>query len=83
MGNDPPHFVRIIHHADACLSWPDALMISLMMHDDNELTTPVVHTSGGAEGGNREVEPHEAGTNTLTTGHPDPWPILPARSNLS
>jgi hypothetical protein len=29
------------------------------------------------------VEPHEVGTDTLTTGHPDPRPISLARSNLS
>jgi hypothetical protein len=34
-------------------------------------------------GGDREVEPHEVGIDTLTTGHPDPQPISPARSNLS
>jgi hypothetical protein len=53
------------------------------MHDDNKSTTPVVRTGGGTAGGDRKVELHEAGTDTLTTGHPDPQPILPARSNLS
>jgi hypothetical protein len=82
-GNDPPHFVHVIQYTDACLSQPDTLTIPPTMHDDDESTMPIVRTSGRAEGGNREVKLHEAGTDTLTTGHPDPWPILPARSNLS
>jgi Zinc knuckle len=53
-----------------------------MTHDDDESTTPVVHTGDRTVGGDREVEPHEAGTDTLTARHPDPWPILLARSNL-
>jgi hypothetical protein len=28
------------------------------------------------------VEPHESGADTLAARYPDPWPILPARSNL-
>jgi Integrase zinc binding domain/Chromo (CHRromatin Organisation MOdifier) domain len=82
-GNNPPHFVHIVHHADVSLSWPDALAIPPTTHDDNESTTPVVHTGGRTAGGDRKVELHEAGTDTLTAGHPDPRPILPARSNLS
>jgi hypothetical protein len=53
------------------------------MHDDDESATPVVRTSGGAEGGNRVVEPHEGGADTLAPGHSDPQPVLPARSNVS
>jgi Chromo (CHRromatin Organisation MOdifier) domain len=82
-GNDPPHFVHVVHHTDAHLRGPDALTIPPTMHDDDESTTPVVRTSGGAAGGDRVVELHEAGADTLTTRHPDPRPILPARSNLS
>jgi hypothetical protein len=82
LGNDPPHFIRIVH-ADAHLSRPDTLVIPPTTHDDNESATPVVRTSGGAEGGNRMVEPHEAGADTLAPGHPDPWPVSPARSNVS
>jgi Chromo (CHRromatin Organisation MOdifier) domain len=82
-GNDPPHFVHVIHHADAPLSRPNALTIPPTTHDDNESTTPVVHTSGGAEGGDRKVELHEAGADTLAPGHPNPQPISPARSNVS
>jgi Chromo (CHRromatin Organisation MOdifier) domain len=81
-GNNPPHFIRVVH-ADAGLSRPDALTIPPPTHDDDESTTPVVRTSGGAMGGNRKVEPHEAGTDTLAPGHPDPWPVSPARSNVS
>jgi Chromo (CHRromatin Organisation MOdifier) domain len=83
LGNDPLHFIHVVHHADACLSQPNALTIPPTMHDDNESTMPVVRTSGRAEGGDRQVEPHEVGTDTLTTGHPDPRPVSPARSNLS
>jgi hypothetical protein len=82
LGNNPPHFIRIIHHADACFSRPNALTIPPMMHDNDESTTPVVCPSGRAEGGNREVKLHEVGTDTLTTRHPNPQPISPARSNL-
>jgi Chromo (CHRromatin Organisation MOdifier) domain len=83
LGKDPPHFICIIRHANAPLSWPDTLMIPPATHDDNESTMPIVRASGRTEGGDRKVEPHEAGTDTLTTRHPDPWPISPARSNLS
>jgi Chromo (CHRromatin Organisation MOdifier) domain len=82
-GNDPPHFVCVVHHADTPLSGPDALTIPPTMYDNDELTTPIVRTGGGTEGGDRKVKPHEAGTDTLTTRHPDPWPISLARSNLS
>jgi Chromo (CHRromatin Organisation MOdifier) domain len=51
LGNDPLHFVRIIHHADTPLSRPDALVIPPTMHDDDESTTPVVRTSGRTVGG--------------------------------
>jgi hypothetical protein len=81
-GNDPPHFVCVVH-ADAHLSRPDALAISPTMYDDDESTMPVVCTSGGVEGRNRTVEPHEAGADTLAPGHPDPRPVSPARSNVS
>jgi hypothetical protein len=70
-GNDPLHFIRIIY-ANTSLSGPNALTIPPVMHDDDESTTPVVCTSGGTEGGDRKVEPHEVGADTLTTGHPDP-----------
>jgi hypothetical protein len=83
LGNDPPHFVRVVHHANASLSQPDTLTIPPTTHDNNESTMPVVRTSGRTEGGDRKVELHEVGTDTLTTGHPNPWPISPARSNLS
>jgi Chromo (CHRromatin Organisation MOdifier) domain len=83
LGNDPPHFVHVIHHTDAPLRRPNALTIPPMTHDDDESTTPIVRTSGGTEGGDRKVEPHEAGTDTLAPGHPDPWPVSPARSNVS
>jgi hypothetical protein len=81
LGNDPPHFVHIIH-ADAHLSRPDALMIPPTTHDDDESTTPIVRTSSGAEGGNRTTELHEAGADTLAPRHPDPRPISLARSNI-
>jgi hypothetical protein len=81
-GNDPPHFMHVVH-TDPPLSWPDALTIPPTMHDDDESATPIVRASGGTTGGDRTVEPHEVGTDTLATGHPDPWPISPARSNLS
>jgi Chromo (CHRromatin Organisation MOdifier) domain len=83
MGNNPPHFVHIISHTNATLSRPNALTIPPAMHDDDESATPIVRTSGRAARGDRKVEPHEVGTDTLTTGHPDPWPISLARSNLS
>jgi hypothetical protein len=82
-GNDPPHFICIVHCANAHLSGPDTLMIPPTTYDDNESTTPIVCAGGGTTGGDRKVEPHEVGTDTLTTGHPNPRPISPARSNLS
>jgi hypothetical protein len=82
LGNDPPHFVHIVHHADAPLSQPNALTIPPLMHDNDESTTPIVHSSGGAASGDRETEPYEMGADTLTTRHPDPWPVSLARSNL-
>jgi hypothetical protein len=81
-GNDPPHFICVVH-ADAGLSRPDALTIPPPTHDDDESAMPIVRTSGGAEGGNRKVEPHEAGTDTLAPGHPDTRPVSLARSNVS
>jgi Chromo (CHRromatin Organisation MOdifier) domain len=81
-GNDPPHFVCVVH-ADAYLSRPDALTIPPVTHDDDESTTPVVRTSGGVEGGDRTIEPHEVGADTLAPRHPDPRPVLLARSNVS
>jgi hypothetical protein len=80
--NDPLHFVRVVH-ADAPLSGPDALTIPPTTYDDDKSTMPVVRAGGRTAGGNREVETHEAGANTLTTGHPDPRPVSPARSNIS
>jgi hypothetical protein len=82
-GNDPRHFVHVIHHTDTPLSGPDALTIPPMTHADNESAMPVVHTSGGVVGGDRTVELYEVGADTLITRHPDPWPVLPAWSNLS
>jgi Chromo (CHRromatin Organisation MOdifier) domain len=81
-GNNPLHFVHVVH-ADAPLSRPDALTIPTATHDDDKSTTPVVRSGGGTAGGDRKVKPHEAGTDTLTTRHPDPQPISLARSNLS
>jgi hypothetical protein len=83
LGNDPPHFICIIHHADSPLSWPNTLAIPPVTHDNDKSATPTVCTSGGATGGNRKVEPHEAGADTLAARHPDPQPVSPARSNLS
>jgi hypothetical protein len=82
-GNDPLHFVRVIHHANASISGPDALTIPPTTHDDNKSTMPVVCTGSGAVGGDRTAEPHEVRVETLAPGHPDPWPISLARSNLS
>jgi hypothetical protein len=83
MGNNPLHFVHIIHHADAPLSRPDALTIPPMMHDDNKSTTPIVRPSGRTVGGDREAELYKTRTDALTAGHPNPWPVSLARSNLS
>jgi hypothetical protein len=44
-GNDPPHFVRIIH-ANTPLGRPDTLAIPPMMYDDDESAMPIVHASG-------------------------------------
>jgi hypothetical protein len=66
-GNDPPHFVHVVH-ADAPLSRPNTLTIPTVPHDDDKSTTPVVRSSGGTAGGDREVEPHEA---ELTPSPPD------------
>jgi hypothetical protein len=82
LGNDPPHFVHIIH-ADAPLHGPNALMIPPTTYDNDESAMPIVCASGRTEGGDRMIEPHAVGADTLTTGHPDPRPISPARSNLS
>jgi hypothetical protein len=82
-GMDPPNFVRIVCSANTHLSWPNTLTIPPTTHDDDESTTPVVCTSGGAAGGDRTSESDATGANTLTTGHPDPWPVSPARSNVS
>jgi Chromo (CHRromatin Organisation MOdifier) domain len=81
-GNDPPHFVRIIY-ADAHLNRPNALAIPPTTYDDDESATPVVRAGGRVEGGDRTIEPHEVGADTLTPGHPDPQPVSPARSNVS
>jgi hypothetical protein len=81
LGNDPPYFIHVVH-ANAPLSQPDALTIPTVMHDNDESAMPIVHTSGRTAGGDREVELHEVGTDTLTARHPDPWPVSLARSNL-
>jgi Chromo (CHRromatin Organisation MOdifier) domain len=83
MGNDPPHFICIVCNADAPLSGTNALAIPTATHDDDESTMPTVYTSGRAMGGDRAVELHEVGADSLAARHPDPWPILPARSNVS
>jgi Chromo (CHRromatin Organisation MOdifier) domain len=80
-GNDPPHFVRVVH-ADASISRPDTLTIPPATHDDNKSTTPVVCTSGGTAGGDRTTEPHEARTDTLAPRHPNPQPVSLARSHV-
>jgi hypothetical protein len=82
-GMDPPNFVRVVRGTDTHLSQPDALTISPTTHDDDESTTPVVRTSGGAVGGDRTTEPDEARADTLAPRHPAPRPVSPARSNLS
>jgi hypothetical protein len=82
-GNNPPFFIRVVCPTDTDLGRPDALTIPPTTHDDDESTTPIVRTSGGAEGGNRATEPHEEGADTLAPRHPDPQPISPARSNVS
>jgi hypothetical protein len=58
-------------------------MIPPVTYDDDESAMPIVHSSGGTTGGNRKVELHEVGADALTTGHPNPQPISPARSHLS
>jgi Chromo (CHRromatin Organisation MOdifier) domain len=82
VGMDPPHFVRVVHCADTHLGRPDTLTIPPMTNDDDESTTPIVRTSGGATGGDRTAESDATGADTLAPRHPDPWPISPARSNV-
>jgi Chromo (CHRromatin Organisation MOdifier) domain len=82
-GMDPLNFVHIVRSTDTHLSWPDTLTIPPTTHDDDESTTPIVRTSGGATGRDRTAEPDEARADTLAPGHPAPRPVLPARSNLS
>jgi Chromo (CHRromatin Organisation MOdifier) domain len=82
-GNDPPHFIRVVSHGNTPLSQTNALVIPAPMHDDDKSTMPTVRTGGGTTGGDQQVKPHEEGTDTLTTRHPNPWPISLARSNLS
>jgi Chromo (CHRromatin Organisation MOdifier) domain len=81
-GRNPPHFIHIVSCGNTPLSQTNALAISAVMHDDDKSATPTVCTSDRATGGDREVKPHKVGTDTLTTRHPDPWPISPAQSNL-
>jgi hypothetical protein len=83
MGMDPPNFVCVVCSTDTHLSRPNTLAIPPATHDNDESTTPVVCTSGGAAGGDRTTEPDEARADTLTPRHPAPRPISPARSNLS
>jgi hypothetical protein len=80
---DPPNFVCVVHCANTHLSQPDALTIPPTMNDDDESTTPVVCTSGGAMGGDRATESDAARADTLAPRHPDPRPVSPARSNVS
>jgi Chromo (CHRromatin Organisation MOdifier) domain len=54
-GMDPPNFVHIVC-PDAHLSRPDTLAIPVTTDDNDESTTPVVHTGGGAVGGDRAPE---------------------------
>jgi Chromo (CHRromatin Organisation MOdifier) domain len=82
-GNDPPHFICVVTRADTALSWPDTLAVPTVTHNDNKSTMPTIRTSGGATGGDREVEQYEVGTDTLTARHPDPRPVSLARSHLS
>jgi hypothetical protein len=82
-GNNPPHFICIVSNGDTPLSWANTLAIPTAVHDDDESTMPTVRTSGKATGGDRAVELHEVGADSLTTRHPNPQPILLARSNLS
>jgi Chromo (CHRromatin Organisation MOdifier) domain len=82
-GNDPLHFIHVVTRTNTSLSRPDALEVPPAMHDDDESTTPTIRTGGGTTGGDREVKPHEVGTDTLTARHPDPRPVSPARSHLS
>jgi hypothetical protein len=79
---DPPNFVCVVRGTDTNLSWPDTITIPPTMNDDNESTTPIVRTSGGAEGGDRVPKPDAARTDTLAPRHPDPRPVSPARSNV-
>jgi hypothetical protein len=81
-GMDPLNFVRVVR-ADAHVSRPDTLTIPPATNDDDESTTPIVRTSGGAAGGDRTPEPDAARTDTLDPRHPDPWPVSPARGNVS
>jgi hypothetical protein len=80
LGNDPLHFIHVVSNGNTPLSRTNTLVIPVTAHDDDESTTPTVHTSGGAMGGDRAVKLHEDRTDTLTARHPNPWPISPARS---
>jgi hypothetical protein len=82
-GNDPPHFVRVVTSTDAPLSRPDTLALPPAVHDNDKSAMPTVRTSGRAMGGNREVELHEAGADTLAARDTEPRPVSLARSHLS
>jgi hypothetical protein len=73
--SDPPDPQSLLH-------WPNTLTIPPTAHDNDKSAMPIVRTSGRATGGDRTVEPHKAGTDTLTTRHPNPQPVSLARSNL-
>jgi Zinc knuckle len=83
MGMDPPNFVRVVRCANTHLSQPNTLTIPPTTNDNDESTTPVVRTSGGAAGGDRTPEPDAMGADTLAPRHPDPRPVSPARGNIS
>jgi hypothetical protein len=51
LGNDPPHFIHIVHSTNTQHNQADTLAIPAMPHDNDESTTPTVHTSGGVVGG--------------------------------
>jgi Chromo (CHRromatin Organisation MOdifier) domain len=81
-GMDPPNFVHVVR-TDAHLSRPNTLTIPPTTNDNDESTTPIVHTSGRAVGGDRVTESDATGADTLAPRHPNPWPVSPARSNVS
>jgi hypothetical protein len=51
LGNDPPHFVCVVHSTNTQHDWADTLVIPTAPHDDDKSTTPTVCTSGRVVGG--------------------------------